>query len=315
MGTFVVSLDFELFWGVRDIVTLSAYRERLLGERVAVDTLLRRFSERGIRATWATVGALFCSTREELLAAMPPRRPTYQEKRLSPYEALNEIGVDEKSDPFHFAGSLVQVIAKSPGQELGTHTFSHYYCLEEGQTAADFDADLEAAQKLAAPFGGVRSLVFPRNQYNPAYRDVLVRRGIRAYRSNGEHWAYRPARTYEPLAKRAIRLVDAYVPVAGFRTTSPRRESDGLTDVPASAFLRPYIPRLRHLDRLRIARIRRAMTHAARTGQCFHLWWHPHNFGLHLAENLAVLDTILDHFDALRRRYRFESASMGDLAA
>jgi peptidoglycan/xylan/chitin deacetylase (PgdA/CDA1 family) len=315
MGTFVVSLDFELFWGVRDVVSLASYRERLLGERVAVNALLRRFEERGVRATWATVGALFCATREELLAVMPQRRPAYRDDRLSPYAALDEVGANETSDPFHFGPSLVRAIAAAPGQELATHTFSHFYCLEEGQTVDEFDADLETAQKLAAPFGGVRSLVFPRNQYNPAYRATLVRRGIRAYRSNGHHWAYTPARTYEPPVKRATRLLDAYLPVAGWRTNKVTRAADGLTDVPASAFLRPYSPRLRHLDRLRVARIRRAMTHAAERDECFHLWWHPHNFGLHLEENLAVLDALLDHLDVLRRSKRFESVHMGDLSA
>lgn len=59
MGTFVVSLDFELWWGIRDAIPLARYRDNLIGERVAVEVLLERFTKRGIRATWATVGALF----------------------------------------------------------------------------------------------------------------------------------------------------------------------------------------------------------------------------------------------------------------
>lgn len=132
---------------------------------------------------------------------------------------------------------------------------------------------------------------------------------------NGEHWAYAPSTTIEPRAKRAVRLADAYLPIAGARTHAVHRESDGLTDVPASAFLRPYSTRWRRLDRLRVKRIRDAMTRAADRDECFHLWWHPHNFGLHLRENLAVLDAILDHVDVLRRTHGFESVHMGDLAA
>jgi hypothetical protein len=315
MGTFVISLDFELFWGVRDVLPLSKYRDNLLGERIAVDALLQRFHDRGIRATWATVGALFCANREELFAAMPDRKPAYRDRRLSPYEAIDEIGRDENADPVHFAASLVHAIARTPGQELASHTFSHFYCLEPGQTAHDFDADLEVVQRLAEPFGGVRSLVFPRNQYNPAYRHILVKRGIRTFRSNGEHWAYAPSTTHEPRGKRAVRLADAYLPLSGARTTAVRRASDGLTDVPASAFLRPYSHALRHLDRFRVSRIRRAMTHAADHDECFHLWWHPHNFGVNLRENMAVLEAILDHFEVLRRSGRLESKHMGDFAA
>lgn len=166
MGTFVVSLDVELLWGVRDVPSVAQYRDNLLGERAAVEALLEQFVKRGVRATWATVGALFCEDRKSLLEAMPEKKPAYFDKRLSPYEALDEIGVDAKSDPLHFAPDLVRKIACTPGQELATHTFSHFCCLEPGQTSADFDADLEVAQNLATPFGGVRSLVFPRNQYN-----------------------------------------------------------------------------------------------------------------------------------------------------
>jgi hypothetical protein len=54
------------------------------------------------------------------------------------------------------------------------------------------------------------------------------------------------------------------------------------------------------------------MTVAARQGKVFHLWWHPHNFGLHTDENLAFLERILEHYAKLRHEYGFESAAMGD---
>src|SRR2546426_12614664 len=57
--TFIISLDFELFWGVRDVTTLDRYGANLRGVRDAIPAMLRLFSERGIRATWATVGFLF----------------------------------------------------------------------------------------------------------------------------------------------------------------------------------------------------------------------------------------------------------------
>jgi peptidoglycan/xylan/chitin deacetylase (PgdA/CDA1 family) len=312
---FVVSLDFELLWGVRDVMTLEQYRENLVGERVAVEALLELFTRRGISGTWATVGALFCRTKKEFLAAMPERRPSYVERALSPYDALHELGDDERSDPFHYAPSLVEKIARTPGQELATHTFSHFYCLEPGQTEAEFRADLDAARRVGASFGDVtKSIVFPRNQYNERYRSALKAAGVVAYRSNGPHWAYRPSVSREPRWKRAARLVDAYAPLSGARATRVRPSADGLVDVPASAFLRPYSPGLRRLDGARFRRLSRAMTEAARRGETFHLWWHPHNFGTNLRENMAFLSRLLDHFDALRRREGMESVTMNRAA-
>src|SRR4051794_5101719 len=137
-GTLVVSLDFELYWGVRDQSSVERYGPNLRGAREVIPRLLERFASFGVHATWATVGMLFCESKDELLARLPERRPAYLDARLSPYDHVAAVGSDESSDPLHFAPSLIRQIVAAPGQEVGTHTFSHYYCLEEGQTAADF---------------------------------------------------------------------------------------------------------------------------------------------------------------------------------
>ena len=316
-GAFVISLDFELHWGVRDHTPVSGYERNLLGVRQAVPGMLELFRRHDIAATWATVGFLFAETKKELEKHYPRVLPTYLDPRMSPYEAMSEVGTDEKSDPFHFAPSLLREIAKTPKQEIATHTFSHFYCLEPGQTAAQFEADLEAAAKIGEPFGDTcKSIVFPRNQLAPAYLDVLRRRGVRAYRSNGTHWAYR-AQVAEPPARRLFRLADAYVPLSGARANRRPQAAhqDSLVDVPASAFLRPYSPRLRHLDGMRFRRLASAMTTAAESGRIFHLWWHPHNFGRHPGESLTFLDRLLGHFAGLRRAHGMESLTMAGAAA
>jgi hypothetical protein len=54
-----------------------------------------------------------------------------------------------------------------PGQEIGTHTFSHYYCLEPGQQPEQFEDDLKAAIAVSKAKGiDTKSIVFPRNQYS-----------------------------------------------------------------------------------------------------------------------------------------------------
>lgn len=307
----VISLDFELHWGVRDHLRVEQYRENLLGVRQAIPAMLDLFQRYEVHATWATVGMLFAETKKQLEAHIPSRIPGYTDNSLSPYLALHEVGTDEASDPFHFAPSLIRQIAASPHQELATHTFSHYYPLEAGQTAEDFEHDLRAAAAIAAPFGDVcQSIVFPRNQLNPAYLDVLDRCGVRAMRGNGTHWAYAPLPYHqENPARRAARLLDAYLPLVP-TTRHIRRETQGPVDVSASIFFRPYKERFRAGDSLRIQRINRAMTHAADTGGMLHLWWHPHNFGTHLRENLALLTQVLDHFAKLRRTHAMQSLSM-----
>ena len=68
------------------------------------------------------------------------------------------------------------------------------------------------------------------------------------------------------------------------------------------------------LDGLKLRRITRAMSHAARTGTLFHLWWHPHNFGRDLEQNMAMLEKILTHYQELQRTHGFRSCAMNELA-
>lgn len=316
-GILLTTLDFELAWGVRDKKTLDSYKENLLGVRSVVPKLLDVFREYNIHATWATVGFLFFENRDELIKALPAKRPNYANRRLCPYEYMNSIGRDEKEDPLHYASSLIQLIVSCPYQEIATHTFSHYYCLERGQDTATFKADLEAAISAAQRYHlSVESIVFPRNQFNNDYISVCAEKGIKAYRGNP------PGRIYEPRSEqdispvvRGLRLLDAYVNVSGCACYSLDTIARGFPfNIPASHYLRPYTRRLRLFEPLRLRRIRSELTYAARNGLVYHLWWHPHNFGANRDTNIAFLRTILDHYVYLRDTYGMESLTMADLS-
>jgi hypothetical protein len=317
-GAMVISLDFELHWGVRDHTTRNdALYGRLPGARRAVADMLEVFVARHICATWATVGFLFASSRDEVDAYLPSERPKYPRVELDPY--VESIGLDEEHDPEHLAGSLVELIGRSAGQEVGSHTFSHYYCLEPGQSEATFRADLAAAQAIALERGlKLTSLVLPRNQWNPAYAAAVLDLGFRCIRGPQGSWGYRSRqRGQQSILHRGARLADTYVGVSPPPTTEWNKVllPSGLCSVPASAFLRPYDPARKWLEPLRLARLRSGMHHAAHHGRIFHLWWHPHNFSQHQSENFAVLERVLDEFDQLAAAEGMRSLTMADVAA
>lgn len=314
-GSFCISLDFELMWGVRDKRTVEQYGANILGGREATLEMLDEFHKRRIRATWATVGLLFCETKDEMLASLPALKPSYANAVISNYSYLDEVGENETRDPYYFGASLVDRIRDCPGQELATHTFSHYYCLEPGQTQAQFTDDLDAAIEVAARRGVTfRSIVFPRGQYDESAVAACARRDITIYRGSEAGWMYRPGgRADQTLPRRAVRLADTYLSLSGPNTT--RAEANGTSiNVGASRFLRPYSRRLSRLEPLRLHRITRAMTHAARHDETFHLWWHPHNLGSDKPENLGALLHILDHFEKLCSEYGMRSCAMEDFA-
>jgi len=317
-GVLVISLDFELHWGVFDHLSVDDYRKNLLGARASIPRMLALFEEFEIHATWATVGLLFFGTREDLIAGLPARRPQYVDQRLSAYGLLDSLGPNERDDPFHFARELVLRIRDTPNQEVATHTFSHYYCLEPGQTTEDFRADLIAAQRAARSLGiEITSIVFPRNQYSAPHLDVCAELGIRAFRGNEQSWIYRPTRaSAQGRLRRALRLADSYMNLTGHHTP-PRVELSDVSslNIPASRFLRPYSRRLGMLDGLKRRRIMRSMTHAADTGSIFHLWWHPHNTGGEPERNMAELRRLLEHFRELSHELGMRSLTMSELAA
>ena len=91
-GTLIVSLDFELFWGMQDGWSLSEYEANVLGGRAAIPQMLELFQKHGIHATWATVGFLFGENEQQLRPFFPEKLPTYEQEALS--------------SPYYFAASI-----------------------------------------------------------------------------------------------------------------------------------------------------------------------------------------------------------------
>ncbi|MCM3711639.1 polysaccharide deacetylase family protein [Sporosarcina luteola] len=316
-GAFLISLDFELNWGVHDVYTKEQYGKNILGVRQAIPEMLALFQQYDIHATWATVGMLCFTEKKKLIEHFPALLPSYIDQNFSPYGKMENLSENEGKDPYHFGESLVHQILQVPYQEIGTHTFSHYYCLENGQDADQFRADLQAALNVPCLENlDIRSLVFPRNQTNSAYLNICKELGIQSYRGNEKNWVY-GASGYKDRSKvkRLIRLMDCYVNITGHHTFNLGEESPGHpVNLQSSRFLRPYNPKLKTLEPMRLNRIKKGVEYAARRGEIYHLWWHPHNFGTHLEENISFLRKILDHVSKMRETYGMQSMNMGEVA-
>ncbi len=311
--TLIVSLDLELFWGMQDLMELPEYEANILGGRTGVTALLELFRRHDIHATWAAVGFLFGENEAELRRHFPRELPTYDNPRRSAYRCFGTIGTDEAQAPCYYGASLLRQIAATPGQELASHTFSHYYCLESGQTGAQFLADLEAARAIAREKGhDLRSLVLPRNQCDPAYVPLMARAGFTAFRDEENDWIHEKIK-FRPLL-RLLRLADVYLPLTGQGGYVPRMEQ-GIVNLVGSRMYKPIFRPLEFLEGLKLRRIKGQMRHAARKGLTFHLWWHPHNIGVRTGEHLAQLEEIFRYYDELKQTYGMRSLNMAEAAA
>jgi len=305
----VVSLDFEMFWGVKDSKSISDYRVNLLGVWDVVPKLISVFEDFQVKSTWATVGQLMCDNYEHWLSL------TQSNEHL--LHLKNDLNLDDAlikaNEKLFFALPLVREVLKSNLSEIATHTFFHMFCNGRKFKPSDLKVDLELCQLLGRDLGvEIKSIVFPRNQFKKEYLEVIRQAGIHIYRGNPKGRLYSNGH-FVPCGKfgRASRFLDSYLPITSHSDAIIESE-DGLINVPASNFFRPYNNAVEVFERLKVSRIKRAMTEVARKGGVYHLWWHPHNFGGDVDTNLSQLRSILRHFKFLESEFGMETKSMCD---
>lgn len=310
-GALVISLDFELLWGVFDKVDWREKKEYFLHTRKVIPKILQLFVKYDISCSWATVGMLFNENWEEWNLNIPEVFPEYENKKLSAYNYGKAIRSKE-TEELCFAPDLIKQINGTPGQEIGTHTYSHYYCLEPGQTLESFSADLKMSKEMAEKLGvSLKSLVFPRNQYNEDFLTVCKEIGVQSVRTNPDVWYWKDTQK-DSLQQKIFRTGDAYIGRNNKSYKETTQLLPGLFGQRASRLLRPNSGK-NFLDRKRIERIRSEMSTAAKHKEIYHLWWHPHNFGSNPEKNLQDLDFILRHYKTCKEKYAFESLNMNTI--
>lgn len=313
-GTFVISLDFELHWGCFEHMVLNEAQQQYFRNTIdAIPEMLKIFSEYDIHVTWATVGMLYRNNKTEWINNQPSLLPTFDNPNVSAYKWIEQHGFHGEKDLYHFAPALIELIKSTPNQEIASHTYAHYFCLEKGQTREQFKADMEMACKVALEHGSViKSLVLPRNQFNQEYLSVCAEVGITSIRSSPDIWYWAPA-TGSSFMKKFFRAGDAYLkfqPIKMVYLEDIKTNQGMPLHLPATRLYRPWKPGQPLQNRLKMRRIMNEMTEVAKKKAYCHLWWHPHNFGNNPRECLDELRVLMQHFQKLNKKYGLRSMTM-----
>ena len=313
-GALVISLDFEMFWGIADFADIQEWAPIVERVHMVVPRLLELFQKHGVHATWATVGALMCEDRSEFLERLP--KPVAPQTKTM----LDKLGLMEPGGgvlcPEHilFAPELVRMVASCEGQEIGTHTFSHYYCDDPTSNQEEFAAELKAAERIAKEKGyPFLSAVFPRNQVSDRFVEVLERSTLCCFRGVERGWI---AKNRPKLGKLGTILwyLDNYLPLARACSFSQKdaEQIGSLMNVRNSRFFKPYRPQYRFAERLKLWRYKHEMKTAAKRGEVYHIYWHPHNFAENTEINFRQMEEMMFHFDRLHQKYGMQSRNMSE---
>lgn len=317
-GSFVISLDFELNWGMIDKSTAEEYgKSNVAHVPEAIKGMLSLFDKYNVKATFATVGLIMLNDRNEAIRMAPSQTPSYKNPVLSPYYDGFIEKIKPENTKLYFAPELVEELKNNKHIEIGTHTFCHYYCWEDGQTAEQFEQDIATAIKIGQKRGiELTSIIFPRNQVSKPYLHICAKYGIECYRGNAINFFEQPKNKLHRHKNRIFRLLDTYIKI-GNHTPISYETIDCMerpVNVPASRLLKPYNEKFAFLEGLKLHRIKREINYAAKHDMLYHLWWHPHNFGDNVEKNLQSLEKILQCYDECHNKYDMQSYTMTEFA-
>jgi peptidoglycan/xylan/chitin deacetylase (PgdA/CDA1 family) len=282
-GALTISIDLELAWGVWDHLTPDDLHMAETAERSICSALIELFDRYDVPATWAIVAAL----------------------------------LDEKSAASHpgpvacwYAPDIIEELVRAKVRhEIGSHGGRHVYF--DSISAAQAREDLEFAGDMHRTHAlAFKSFVFPRNWVG--HLDQLAGSGLRTFRGPDDGWADAVGRFGGPL-RRAANLIDKALPLPPQLVSATPR--DALVDIPGSMLLmgRNGVRRF-VLPQVTRAKLAAGLERAKRSGQIFHVWFHPSNFYYRRDEQLATLAWFLDRAANDASRGVLEIRMMGSFA-
>lgn len=308
-GRLVISLDFEKMWGIHDMAWESK-KNYIAKVDLIIPEILKIFKEYNISASWATVGMLFFKSKNEMVDfSKDVFRPTYNNPNLSAYSYFDYV---EDDDKLHFASEIIAKIMETPNQEIASHTFSHYYCNEKGQTVEQFENDLKASIEISKQNNiEVKSLIFPRNQYSSEYLLIAKKLGFTAFRGLEQDWIHK---LKHKKIKRFLAFMCSYIPMS-------TKECYSINSIPKetpcnikSSFFFRAATKIKLLELMKMARIKSLMKRAAKKRLICHIWFHPHNLSNNIDIGLAQIRELCSYYKKLNEQYGFKSSSMNEIA-
>lgn len=309
-GRFILSLDYELIWGVYEKKRIWDYvHSNLNNANDALVKICDLAEQYDIKLSIGIVGLLnidhnknddsICNNKIKSIAFWKKNRESIYRNHLTDFDKIC-------GDP-----SIIQNLISRKNIEIVSHTYYHSFFQDEENLKETLSLESfkikELFKLLEIP---MNSIIFPRNQYNKELLKEFQTLGFRYFRGIdfGFSWTKHSLfkKNFNLLSKLyyIIRLYSGY-PVD--RTYFLPKKEMGLKNVKGSYFMRPYNHITKKIEHRKVLSIKKQMSKAALEGKYFHIWWHPHNYGKNLNENLSQIEEIFRHYKELNLKFGYES--------
>ncbi|MAW61821.1 MAG: hypothetical protein CMJ94_13465 [Planctomycetes bacterium] len=297
----IVSLDFELGWGVLDSPLWKQREKEGLYRRMrAVLARVHDFLiERECATTWAAVGSMFVEDPQQIELDHLP----------ASYASSVRTFLKEAEPATRDARDLMERWDRLRAfTEVASHTSTHLYAGFPGVTGAQYQADVaQSLTQLERHFDEpVRSLVFTRDQAD-YLNEVLTLRPLHVRLGPSTYRTARPGRAHRVL--RGLRRYVESVPASRVEA-----QAQGASSQSGSMYFNWVGGDFALAKRVQVGlQAKRVLRGLARGDEAYHLWLHPFN----LAESPALCERFLSFLDQavrLRDAGRTRILTMSDFA-
>lgn len=303
-GTIIISIDFELLWGLTDSNPSESVYVRLRKVTEVVDKILALFGKYEIHATWAIVGSITYTGLKELKNALNLKDNNKFSVNSNYALLLKEMIPND--DNILFTPQSISSIQNITGQEIQNHSFLHIYSNQTNEELFKYDLNRSHIRFKELNLPTPNFYVFPRNNYTFSRLKILSKNGYKSFRGY-DSFLY----TSNNYFIRIIRRFESLFPVEFRRSKLIFHKGLNMYEFKLSRFLRTFSRPNSIPSKLHYKKIRNGIDNAIKHGGLYHLWFHPHNFTLN-DDNLKKFERLLKYIQQNIKDNRIESLTVNE---
>lgn len=308
-GQFTISLDTEIAWGKIESNRREQFYPLFENTKDVIERLIDLFDQYEIPATWGIVGRLV-EKEKPFISKLENFYPNQTDALL-----YNDNKRNKSDNSYLYYPKLLDLLKQAKVEhDIGSHSYSHIVFNNvrtiKGVEKEVAQKDFIAGQKLFSNNGLTpKSFIYPLNAVG--HTELLKESGFTCYRGD----TISSFSNYPSFLRRLLRQLELFFPICP-ETIDTSIQPNKLVCIPGSMHfkiihlgIKKHIP-FSVLERKAIKGLNKAVT----TQKCFHLWFHPFDFGWKTQKHFDAFEKTLEHAATLRQKGKLDIKTMAQMA-